>query len=192
MTLEYAILGLLNYESLSGYDIKKTIDQTVAHFWPADQSQIYRTLSRMEADGWVRVELVPQQTRPSRKVYHINDTGREHLLGWLSEPIPPGEVRLAWLVQIFFAGRLPDEQIIDLLESMARYHRERLKRYQQIPIENEADLEGEDPRERYFWMLTVDYGITLARLQLNWLEAVIEQIRAKDYCLPVTWNNELT
>ena len=47
MSLEYAILGFLNYLPLSGYDLKKMFDTSVQHFWPADQSQIYRTLARL-------------------------------------------------------------------------------------------------------------------------------------------------
>lgn len=185
MSLEYAILGFLNYEPLSGYDLKKIIDLSVSHFWPADQSQIYRTLARMEADGWLRVEHVAQESRPSRKVYHITEAGQSELLHWLAEPLPPGEVRLPWLIQIFFAGRLPDEQVIALLERMAQYQRGRLAGYQQIPEENAEQMEADDPRERFFWMLTVDYGVTQTRMQLAWLEAAIARIRAKDYRLPV-------
>ena len=47
MSLEFAILGFLNYHPYSGYDLKKIFDTSVSHFWPADQSQIYRTLSRL-------------------------------------------------------------------------------------------------------------------------------------------------
>ena len=42
MSLEYAILGFLCYKPLSGYDLKKIFDNSVQHFWPADQGQIYR------------------------------------------------------------------------------------------------------------------------------------------------------
>ena len=45
MSLDHAILGFLNYKPLSGYDLKKVFDSSVRHFWYADQSQIYRTLS---------------------------------------------------------------------------------------------------------------------------------------------------
>ena len=41
MSLEYVILGLLNYRPLSGYDLKKVFDNAVRHFWPADQSPDY-------------------------------------------------------------------------------------------------------------------------------------------------------
>ena len=51
MSLEYAILGFLKDHPSSGYDLKKIFDISVRHFWPADQSQIYRTLAQMNNKG---------------------------------------------------------------------------------------------------------------------------------------------
>ena len=56
MSLEHAMLGFLCYTPLTGYDLKKAFDVSVRHFWPADQSQIYRTLARMAERGWVEME----------------------------------------------------------------------------------------------------------------------------------------
>ena len=67
MSLEHAILGFLNYRAFSGYDLKKAFDTSVNHFWPADQSQIYRTLARLAERGWAEMEIVPQEDRPDRK-----------------------------------------------------------------------------------------------------------------------------
>jgi len=53
MALEHAILGFLDYGPMSGYDLKKTFDDSVNHFWTAQQSQIYRALKKMVGDGWV-------------------------------------------------------------------------------------------------------------------------------------------
>ena len=56
MSLEHAILGFLQYKPMSGYDLKKIFDTSVRHFWPADQSQIYRTLTRLADKGWAEQE----------------------------------------------------------------------------------------------------------------------------------------
>ena len=71
MSLEHAILGFLNYGPYSGYDLKKIFDISVQHFWPADQSQIYRTLSRLEDREWVDMDVIEQDDRPDRKEYRI-------------------------------------------------------------------------------------------------------------------------
>ena len=65
----------MNYRPYSGYDLKKIFDTSVRHFWPADQSQIYRTLSRMSEKGWVEIEVIHQESRPDRKEYRITPAG---------------------------------------------------------------------------------------------------------------------
>lgn len=76
MSLEYAILGFLNYHPYTGYDLKKIFDTSVRHFWPADQSQIYRTLLHLTEKGFASMEKVSQDDRPDRKVYSITAAGR--------------------------------------------------------------------------------------------------------------------
>lgn len=184
MSLEHAILGLLNYEPMTGYDIKKMVDLSISHFWPAVQSQIYKTLSRMENEGWLTVETIPQEPRPPRKVYALTGAGRAELLRWLEAPQPPSEARLAWLIQVFFAGRLSDEKVIALLEYQLGLQRARLQAFAAIPPENRDQMSESDPRERFFWLLTVDYGVAQATAQVRWLEQAVASIRSGEYHLP--------
>jgi PadR family transcriptional regulator AphA len=181
MSLEHAILGFLNYTPFSGYDLKKAFDTSVRHFWPADQSQIYRTLARLAERGWAEVEVVEQEDRPDRKVYHIAEAGREELRRWLTTPVPPREARHALLIQVFFAGQLTDEEILDIFEHEARQLRSLLKRYDQIPREGARYLEIGSPREGFFWMLTLECGIRIAQAKLEWVESVIQRIGNKEH-----------
>lgn len=43
-TLKYAILGLLNKEPMTGYDIGKEFSKDLGEFWTAKHSQIYPEL----------------------------------------------------------------------------------------------------------------------------------------------------
>jgi len=184
MSLEHAILGFLNYEPMSGYDIKKIVDISVSHFWPAVQSQIYKTLARMEKEDWLTVETISQDPRPPRKVYHLTDSGRQELFRWLNEPQPASEVRLAWLIQIFFGGRMEDAQVIALLEHQLNLQRKKLIGFTSIPDETRQDMQDDDPRDKFFWMLTIDYGVSQAIAQVKWLETAINTIKQGEYHLP--------
>ena len=133
MSLEYAILGFLNYHPYTGYDLKKIFDTSIRHFWPADQSQIYRTLARLTEQGLAEMEKVPQDDRPDRKVYSITEAGQAELLKWLSGPPPLGDARSAPLIQVFFAGQLSDEEILAKFEGYAAILRAILAQYDQIP-----------------------------------------------------------
>lgn len=180
MSLEHAILGFLQYQPYSGYELKKVFDTSVHHFWPADQSQIYRTLARLAERGWVEREVVPQSDRPDRKLYYITTAGRAELQRWLLAPIAHEQARSAELVQIFFAGQLDDEQILGLLEPKAAALRALLAHYAEVPNQAQPYIEElGDPREAFFWLLTLDFGVSMARAYLAWLDKVIGQLRSK-------------
>jgi DNA-binding PadR family transcriptional regulator len=180
MSLEHAILGFLNYLPFSGYDLKKAFDTSVRHFWPADQSQIYRTLGRLANKGWADLEFIEQADRPDRKVYHITAAGREELQRWLSDPLPVKEHRNANLVQVFFAGQMNDDEVLAIFEREAERVRYILEHYDQVPAEAQpyVDMVGSS-REAFFWFLTLECGTYMFRAQLAWLESVIERIKNK-------------
>ena len=179
MSLDFALLGFLNYHPYTGYDLKKIFDTSVRHFWPADQSQIYRTLARLTEQGLAEMEKVPQQDRPDRKVYHITEAGRAELLKFLAGPPPMGEPRSAPLIQIFFAGQLSDEEILAKFEGFAAMMRAILSQYDQVPgMLGPFQEEITSPREHFFWLLTLDNGIRSMRANLEWAENVIDQIKS--------------
>jgi PadR family transcriptional regulator, regulatory protein AphA len=179
MSLDHAILGFLNYHPYSGYDLKKIFDNSIRHFWPADQSQIYRTLSRLEENGLAEMERVLQEDRPDRKVYHITEAGRAALREWLSGPPPLGEPRSAPLIQVFFSAQLSDEEILAKFEGYAAIMRAILSQYDQVPAQiGPFQEEIPSPREHFFWLLTLENGLTSMRANLAWAESVIERIKS--------------
>jgi PadR family transcriptional regulator AphA len=182
MHLEHAILGFLNYVPFTGYDLKRSFESSVRHFWPADQSQIYKTLTRLAEQGLVTHEVVQQEGRPNRKVYHITEAGREELRAWIGRTPDPEEVRSPFLIQVFFAGLLKDDEVIAMLEAKAEQLRELLERYRAIagaPVEEQQ--EQAPPRERFFWYLTLDSGLWNKQAELDWIEDAIERVRNKEY-----------
>jgi DNA-binding PadR family transcriptional regulator len=181
MSLEYAILGFLNYHAYTGYDLKKIFDTSIRHFWPADQSQIYRTLARLTDQGYAEMEKISQEDRPDRKVYHITGSGRAALVRWLAGPPPMDEARSAPLIQVFFAGQLSDEEILAKFEGFAAIMRAILAQYEQVPNQiGPYQEEIRSPREHFFWLLTLENGIRNMRANLEWAESIIERIKNKE------------
>jgi PadR family transcriptional regulator AphA len=181
MSLDYAILGFLNYRPFTGYDLKKALDTSVRHFWPADQTQIYRTLISLTEKGLAEMEVVDQSNRPDRKVYRITGVGREALRVWLTEPHRSAENRNSLLVQVFFAGQLSDEEVLPIFERLSEQFRSLLAVYDVISQENDKYQEyTASPRELYFWMLTLEAGKVTARANLELVESILRRIRNKE------------
>ena len=177
MSLDHAILGFLNYTPFSGYDLKKVFDASVRHFWPADQSQVYRTLTRLADSGWVDLEWIEQETRPDRKVYHITEAGRVELRKWLTAPIRPERPRSTAPVPVILAGQQTDDEILATFEHAAAQLRSLLARYEEVPDRRKQDADRlASSREEPLWRLTLEYGISWAWAQLGWIESVIERM----------------
>src|SRR4030095_6694745 len=96
---------------MSGYDLKKFFDQSVAHFWSATQSHIYKALELLESEGMVESQVIQQQGKPNRNQDHITESVRAELRRWVSTPLPVEAKREAWLIQIFFAHNITNAEI---------------------------------------------------------------------------------
>ena len=184
MSLNYAILGFLSYKSMTGYDLKKAFDQSVQHFWPANQSQIYRTLAKMTEQKLVRQEVVEREDRLDMKIYHITEKGKEELHKWLSQPLPISDFREPFLIQIFFGGQLSDSELLNIvktkIEGLETEKVEFLTRYNAF---REGMQESEDPRSYFLSILTMEYGIMNGLAELSWLKSVVQRVESGEYAL---------
>lgn len=184
MSLKHAILGFLSSNSLSGYDLKKAFDRSVRHFWPANQSQIYRTLAALKDDGLVEQEVIEREERLDMKVYHITDAGYKELHQWLSTPLPPQDDREAFLIQIYFGGKLSDEELDALLQREIRRFEERLAIYTSMYAKYQEKIKSHDnPRSFFMNVLTLEYGILNAQTSLEWLKSIAARVKLGDYTL---------
>jgi DNA-binding PadR family transcriptional regulator len=178
MPLSHAILGFLDYHPLSGYDLKKYFDQSIAHFWSATQSHIYKALEKLENDGLVQSQVIVQEGRPNRKQYQITEAGRHELQHWLTSPLPLEQVREVWLIQVFFSHSSTNKEIVALLETRIQTIREVLAVYHtvaQTAIDKNAERIGLE-RAGQLWQITLDHGIDYYEFELAWLEKTLKRV----------------
>ncbi|OCG73275.1 PadR family transcriptional regulator [Microbacterium sediminis] len=165
MSLTNAVLGLLDLAPMSGYDLKKSFDNSVAHFWAADQAQIYRTLAKLVDDGAVEVTVIPQEGRPDRREHRITEAGRRALSAWLASPLDDERDRDPFLARVFFAGREGPEVARDLLRQRRALAEARLAALRAIPQPDGSLAE----RLRG---ATLRHGLRHLEAELAWLDEV--------------------
>lgn len=180
MSLKHALLGFLNYSTLTGYELKQHFDHSIHHFWNANLSQIYPTLGQMEKEGLLTMEVEYQENRPNRKVYRITEAGREDLKRWLREPMEMPPMREAFLIKVFFAGSLDKEDILAQLRERMETHKQHLEAYRGMVREvlNQKIETTGLKREGLFWGLTLEAGIRFEETWIGWCEEAIKKIEA--------------
>jgi DNA-binding PadR family transcriptional regulator len=182
MSLKHAILGFLSIKPMTGYDLKKAFDQSIQYFWPANQSQIYRTLADLKAEGLVEQEVIAREDRLDMKVYRISDNGQDELHEWLSNPLPHQDYREAFLIQLYFGSKLDDSEVIPLLKQMiqdlqtSQDQLTAMYRMYQTKI-NQVDK----PRQLFFSMLTLEYGLESNQTAIQWLTTVSQRLEVGDH-----------
>ena len=107
MSLEHILLSLLD-QPASGYDLKREFEAGAATFWPAQLSQVYPTLKRLEARGLLESKSQSSNKGPERRTYVRTETGRQELERWLRSSPQVGRERFAYLGQLSAMGLLGD------------------------------------------------------------------------------------
>lgn len=176
MSLAHAILGLLQQEERTGYDLKTScFDECIAHLWPADQSQIYRTLDKLVEQGWISCTVEIQHDRPNRKVYSVTEAGKAEFIRWLQCHQPLPTVREPLLIQLFFAAELPNEAITQLLEQQLTTRHEKLAECENIELPHLGDQAAS--REQIMQRLALELVIRREQTYIDWLKTAIDVIR---------------
>ncbi len=169
MTIEDAILGLLSWRALSGYDLKKLFEDSPSLYWSGNNNEVYRALLSLHRAGLVTFTVEPHEHLPARKIYQITAAGQDHLKAWVqSAPEPPQRKQL-FLIQLAWADALSRAELDALLGQYEEEVQMQLlfSRAQARPAPQPAPrarfldpVLARSPREALLW----------ERIQQNWTE----------------------
>lgn len=181
--LKYALLGFLNYQPMTGYDLGALIERSTAHFWHARLSQIYRTLKHLEAEGYVVSHHEVQAARPDRRVYTITEAGRADLLNWLRTPLVELEpFKDTLLLKLFFARPVGKDAILAQLRIQRELHRQLLNTYRTDVAEpiNQMRQSGSPlALDALLWDATRRMGEYYVEAAIRWLDETIQRVEAE-------------
>ena len=135
MDVKTVCLGMLTYGSASGYDLKKQFESSFGHFFAAGYGSIYPALSSLAKDGLVDCEEIPQDGKPDRKVYRINDAGWHFLRDALTKTDPCHKVRSEFLAMMCFADLMRPSDV----EAVLNNRLADIERYKQLFCDIEAE-----------------------------------------------------
>ncbi|MEU3980618.1 PadR family transcriptional regulator [Streptomyces sp. NPDC026672] len=155
MSLQHALLGVLEARPMSGYDLVRFFDGSSRWIWAAPQSQIYPTLRRMEEAGLIQGDDEARGPRLTRTVYTVTPAGLTELRRWLELPGKPTPVRDHMLLQALNFDMIDPQAAHEVLDRFiteqdkeaeeAEAHRDRLL-HRDTPLLRER-LSRRDPAD---------------------------------------------
>ena len=162
--LDFIILGMVLNENLTGYDIKKYIENGIGVFYKASYGSLYPALKKLTEKGWLTMYEEPQGGR-QKKFYKLTDEGRKVFMDWLASPMNALDGMNMHLAKVYFFDKLPveirDRQLLEYEINAANY----LKKLQ--TLEKKFDQFGSKDCF-YFKLSTLYYGIGVTEETLRW------------------------
>lgn len=178
MSLRHSILGLLAIRPLTGYEIKKIFDETLAHAWNAYDSQIYPELHRLEEQGLISVEALTDGRR-QRRVNELTEAGRTELQRWFEEGGPSNRLtRDEFLLRVFFFGLMHrTEQRAWLAQERERLEAELAAADDILAREAIAQPKSARGRDLLRWqMACIDLHVAQTTARLEWIRSAEKEI----------------
>jgi DNA-binding PadR family transcriptional regulator len=193
----FALLGLLSWKPMSGYDIKKVVDIGLSHFWNENYGQIYPTLDVLVKDGLAKKSIDRHSGKRKRHVYRITPRGVTAFREWLMLPTDAPIVRNELQLKLFLSSKLPPKASLRIINEYRAQQQEVLAEYLksevalrkalksgEYPTEVEEILAGHEPkqtakqkaRQCNMFLLTLRHGILAVEARVAWCDEVIANL----------------
>lgn len=166
--LEFIILGIVLEKDITGYDIKKNIENGIGVFYKASFGSLYPALKKLANKGDLTIFEKPYGKR-KKIFYHITDEGKNKFSNWLSSPIDLFEGTNTYLAKVYFFDQLPaDIRERQLLEFQINY-----ENYLNKLKALEKEFDRMDNKECFYFKLsTLYYGICITQKVIAWCKYI--------------------
>jgi DNA-binding PadR family transcriptional regulator len=166
----FAVLGLLRFKPMSGYDLRQVIPESIGNFWTLSYGQIYPALADLLEKGWVS-RTSPAVGRRERHVYAITVTGIAALKRWLTSELMPAAPRNELMLRLFVGAALEPEALRTLVVAMRDGHAARLAAFD---THVQASVEARRGQPHYHaWRATARYGRALSAATVAWADETL-------------------
>lgn len=174
---QFAILGMLTIEPMSGYEIRRHMEDSTNYFWKESDGQLYPTLERLVQEDKISCQSVRKHGARESKVYEITDLGKEALKNWLDDPSCVFLIRSEFLLKIFFGANTNDEKIAEHILLFQQQRKERLQMVQQLQQTCESKL---DSPHAFYWGLCCRYAEKQLCALVEWSEEALQSLRERN------------
>ena len=173
--LKYAILGLVNRKPMTGYDIKKALeDRALTSFWHAEHSQIYPELKKLVSEGMIRYDTSVKGEKLQTKLYSITDSGKKEFINWLKDDVEVERTyKDIFRLRTYFSDSIESEDFLKLLKSQLKQHTEKkelLENVQTTVFNNMPPKKGTPELGDY---MVLDGAVLREKSYIKWLQKCI-------------------
>ena len=161
------LLGLLMSQSQHGYQINDFIERNLSAITDMKKPTAYATLDKLSKNGYIDIQTEQEGNRPTRKVYSINDNGKEYFYKLLLNNLSSSEsMNYQGDIGLMFIDFLPIEKTLPALKERLRDNKHLLEMIRQTPshgIESGVNL-------------AIEHKTTMLEAEVSFLEKTINKL----------------
>jgi PadR family transcriptional regulator, regulatory protein AphA len=175
---EYAVLATLGHfgpGEVSGYDVKKFVDDALGYVWAPSKTHLYAVLRRLVDAGLATRRELAQSSRPNKQLYRITERGREVVREWLDRPETEADPdRSVFMLKLFFGSQASRESLLDQLATFRGLYAQRLATYEKM----RESIESSGPEDEFTYRALL-YGIARARAAVDWADEALRALPSR-------------
>lgn len=168
----YVILGLLKEENLSGYEIKRIVDERLSFFWNESFGQIYPELKRLVSEGLITFckDVRPIHSKQSTK-YEITEPGRLELQEWLKAPVEKELIRYEILLKLYFSNSASSATMLEHVKEFQANHLRQQHLFKQFEVQLKQNIDVHSNHNQILMVLS--FGQKMWDSYAAWCEETI-------------------
>lgn len=168
----YAVLGMLHYSDMTGYEIRKRLNEMVGLFWQEPSASVYPALKALEEEGFVTAQRETPESGPARIRYRITPSGRAAFDAWIVQDPAPTAMRNEFALKLLFGNLTSLDTILRFIEG----ERQEAEAVGQGIESLTASLPP--GKESLMWRLIADFGRSMTAATAAWCERAAREIEA--------------
>ncbi len=164
------LLGLLMGQSQHGYQINEFIERNLSSITDMKKPTAYAALDKLSQKGFIDVHLEQEGNRPPRKVYSINEKGKQYFYKLLLNNLSSAEsVNYQGDIGLMFMDFLPLAKTVPALQERLAKNKKFIQMIKMTPDHGAGTGVN----------IAVEHKITMLGAEILFLEETIAKLNSK-------------
>lgn len=172
---KYILLGLLSHTPMTGYDIKKSVQNRMSYFWDLSYGQIYPTLKQLENNQLITKQVETNPAGQNRKIYTITPQGTKELQEWLTKPAKKEIHKYEFLLKLIFG----DQAYPELTQKHIEEFKVRNQKLHQTMTAFEENIKPiiNQSESHFYVFLTILLGKSISKASVEWADNALKMLQ---------------
>jgi DNA-binding PadR family transcriptional regulator len=170
MYTDILILSTLKIRAQHGYEIKRSIEQLLGGIFNITNSQLYPSLKKFVGLGAVQREIVRQEGKPDKHVYHLTNNGHKIMHDIVCDfPVEKAKHDAEFLVRVAFFELIEPKERILILE------KRRSMLSKRINYLNQVKNNSSDGKKVPYVGRMVKMREQTFQVEMNWINELMDE-----------------